>query len=141
MDFMYLNKEDLKTYDFDAREELVKKDGFFDNAKKYISLNEETILHRQVLFADILKSEALADFLCALSEKLTEYEPLVTYHIKANNREEHVRNIQVGQQNRELAIANGICPKCGSNLVERKGRYGRFIGCSNYPQCNFTQKL
>lgn len=93
MDFMYLNKEDLKTHDFDAREELVKKDGFFDNAKKYISLNEETILHRQVLFADILKSEALADFLCALSEKLTEYEPLVTYHIKANNREEHVRNI------------------------------------------------
>ena len=61
--------------------------------------------------------------------------------ITEGSREEHIRNIQVGQQNRELAIANGICPKCGSNLVERKGRYGRFMGCSNYPQCKFTQKL
>ena len=59
--------------------------------------------------------------------------------ITEGSREEHIRNIQVGQQNRELAIANGICPKCGSNLVERKGKYGRFIGCSNYPQCSFTQ--
>ena len=61
--------------------------------------------------------------------------------ITEGSREEHIRNIHVGQQNRELAIANGICPKCGSNLVERKGRYGRFVGCSNYPQCKFTQKL
>ena len=61
--------------------------------------------------------------------------------ITEGSREEHIRNIHVGQQNRELAIANGICPKCGSNLVERKGRYGRFMGCSNYPQCKFTQKL
>ena len=61
--------------------------------------------------------------------------------ITEGSREEHIRNIQVSQQNRELAIANGICPKCGSNLVERKGRYGRFMGCSNYPQCKFTQKL
>ena len=93
MDFMYLNNEELSTQDFDAREELIKKDGFFDNAKRYISLDKETILHRQALFADILKSEKLANFLCELSEKLTEYEPLVTYHIKAKNREEHVRNI------------------------------------------------
>ena len=93
MDFMYLNKEESGILDFDAREELIKKDGFFDTAKKYISVDKETILHRQELFADVLKSDALSDFLCALSEKLTEYEPLVTYHIKAKNREEHVRNI------------------------------------------------
>ena len=61
--------------------------------------------------------------------------------ITEGSREEHVRNIQVSKQNRELAIANGKCPKCGGNLIERKGRYGRFMGCSNYPQCKFTQKL
>ena len=93
MDFMYLNKEESNTLDFDVREELVRKDSFFDTAKKYISADKETILHRQELFADVLKNEALSDFLCTLSEKLTEYEPLVTYHIKATNREEHVRNI------------------------------------------------
>lgn len=34
----------------------------------------------------------------------------------------------------------GICPKCGGQLVERKGKYGRFLGCSNYPRCTYTAK-
>lgn len=32
------------------------------------------------------------------------------------------------------------CPRCGGNLVERHGQYGRFIGCSNYPKCRYTRK-
>ena len=32
------------------------------------------------------------------------------------------------------------CPLCGGNLVERKGKYGYFIGCSNYPKCKYTKK-
>jgi DNA topoisomerase-1 len=27
------------------------------------------------------------------------------------------------------------CPKCGRPLVERVGRYGKFLGCSGYPEC------
>ena len=34
----------------------------------------------------------------------------------------------------------GICPECGSNLVERNGRYGKFTACSNYPTCRYIQK-
>lgn len=33
------------------------------------------------------------------------------------------------------------CPRCSSQLVERKGRYGRFYGCSHYPQCKFTENI
>ncbi len=33
-----------------------------------------------------------------------------------------------------------ICPKCGSKLVRRNGKYGSFIGCSGYPRCNYTRK-
>ncbi|MGI6713562.1 MAG: type I DNA topoisomerase [Bacilli bacterium] len=33
-----------------------------------------------------------------------------------------------------------ICPKCGSELVVRKGRYGEFIACSNYPRCRYVKK-
>lgn len=32
------------------------------------------------------------------------------------------------------------CPLCGSKLVQRKGPYGNFLGCSNYPECKYTQK-
>mgnify|MGYP005798783541 CR=1 FL=1 len=28
-----------------------------------------------------------------------------------------------------------ICDKCGSNMVIREGKYGKFLGCSNYPNC------
>lgn len=31
------------------------------------------------------------------------------------------------------------CPKCGSPLIVKNGRYGKFIACSNYPKCKFTK--
>lgn len=32
------------------------------------------------------------------------------------------------------------CPECGSDLVIRKGKYGDFVACSNYPKCKYVQK-
>lgn len=32
------------------------------------------------------------------------------------------------------------CPKCGKQLISRFGKYGRFIGCSGYPDCNYMRK-
>ncbi|MEP3438485.1 MAG: type I DNA topoisomerase [Hoeflea sp.] len=35
-----------------------------------------------------------------------------------------------------------ICPTCGTgNLSLKLGKYGAFVGCSNYPDCNFTRQL
>jgi DNA topoisomerase I len=31
------------------------------------------------------------------------------------------------------------CPECGHDLVIRWGRYGRFISCSNFPDCRYTE--
>jgi DNA topoisomerase-1 len=33
------------------------------------------------------------------------------------------------------------CPQCGNPLVYREGRYGRFIGCSNFPNCRHTEQI
>ncbi|MBN1944388.1 MAG: type I DNA topoisomerase [Bradymonadales bacterium] len=33
---------------------------------------------------------------------------------------------------------NGTCPKCGSPMVIKTGRFGRFRACTNYPQCTQT---
>lgn len=35
--------------------------------------------------------------------------------------------------------SRGICPQCGGSLVEKSGRFGRFIACSNYPDCKYTK--
>ncbi len=32
------------------------------------------------------------------------------------------------------------CPECGAPLIIRKGPYGTFIGCSNYPKCRYIKK-
>ncbi|MBI3611369.1 MAG: type I DNA topoisomerase [Nitrospirae bacterium] len=34
-----------------------------------------------------------------------------------------------------------ICPKCGNPLVIKRGRFGRFLACSTYPQCDFTKAI
>lgn len=33
------------------------------------------------------------------------------------------------------------CPKCGKHLVSRLGKYGRFIGCSGYPECDYMRRV
>jgi len=33
------------------------------------------------------------------------------------------------------------CPKCGGVLVRRKGRYGDFYGCEEFPRCRFTRNI
>ena len=33
-----------------------------------------------------------------------------------------------------------MCPECGNPLVVRKGKYGSFIACSNYPECKYIKK-
>lgn len=33
------------------------------------------------------------------------------------------------------------CPECQSDLLIRTGRYGKFIGCSGYPECKFIEPL
>jgi DNA topoisomerase-1 len=33
------------------------------------------------------------------------------------------------------------CPDCAGELIERRGRFGKFIACANYPVCRYTRDL
>ena len=61
--------------------------------------------------------------------------------IDKNAREAHVSLVHQTQNKKQQLITNKICPQCRSALVERNGRFGRFLGCSNYPKCKFTSQL
>lgn len=39
----------------------------------------------------------------------------------------------------ELEKVGRECPECGHDLVIRWGRYGKFISCSNFPECRHTE--
>ncbi|MFH2140499.1 MAG: type I DNA topoisomerase [Pseudomonadota bacterium] len=38
-------------------------------------------------------------------------------------------------------ILEEACPKCGKPLSKRLGKRGSFIGCTGYPECDFTRSL
>ena len=44
-------------------------------------------------------------------------------------------------QDVQVASSGTTCPRCGGRLKERSGKYGSFLGCSNYPRCRYTRKL
>ena len=37
--------------------------------------------------------------------------------------------------------SNDICPKCGGKLGIKLSKFGPFVGCNNYPKCDYTMKL
>ena len=38
-------------------------------------------------------------------------------------------------------VSEEICPQCGKQLVVKSGRFGRFLACPGWPECDFTMPL
>lgn len=64
------------------------------------------------------------------------YQKLISINNPDISNKEHIDNIKKTKQD----LNSGICPRCGGRLTERTGPYGKFIGCSNYPNCKFILK-
>ncbi|UCD12158.1 MAG: type I DNA topoisomerase [Nitrospinaceae bacterium] len=52
----------------------------------------------------------------------------------------------LGEDGNEIPAAEaekveGTCEKCNSPLIIKRGRFGKFIACSNYPECKFTKAI
>lgn len=58
--------------------------------------------------------------------------------VDKDKRKEHIKYVREIKKNKEI---NNCCPKCGSNLIKRTGKYGEFYGCSNFPKCKYTKKV
>ena len=67
------------------------------------------------------------DNIKVLRDFYDEFEPLVEVAFKNMEKQQPV---ETGE----------ICPECSSPLVIRKGRYGEFVACSNYPECKYIKK-
>lgn len=57
-----------------------------------------------------------------------------------NIEDKHIQNIKTRLKQKKEMINHGVCPKCKTKLVEKNGRYGKFIGCNNFPKCKFILK-
>lgn len=69
------------------------------------------------------------------------YKKILELNItEKSERKKHVKNIKYRINEEKKKTNNMICPKCGNDLVIKNGKYGEFIGCSNYPKCRFIKK-
>lgn len=104
-------------------------------------IGEETTDKLQEFFSDIVNvkytaemehdldeiAEDKMDNIKLLHEFYDKFEPLVEKAFK--------------EMEKKAPVATGeICPECGGNLVIRKGKYGEFVACSNYPTCKYIKK-
>ena len=67
------------------------------------------------------------DYVSALTSFEEKFEPLLE---NAYDKMEQIQPEKTGE----------TCPECGGDLVIRKGKYGDFVACSNYPTCKFVKK-
>jgi DNA topoisomerase-1 len=72
-------------------------------------------------------AEGEDDYVHALTTFEDKFEPLLE---NAYDKMEQIQPEKTGEQ----------CPECGGDLVIRKGRYGTFVACSNYPTCKYIKK-
>ena len=83
----------------------------------------------------------LEDELDAVSRGEEDWVPVLEqfwrpFKDRVDHTQENVRRSDVTQEALDEA-----CPKCGSPLSIRLGRNGRFIGCTKYPECDYTRDL
>lgn len=83
----------------------------------------------------------LEDQLDAVSRGEEAWVPLLRkfwgpFKERIDHTQENVKRSDVTHEALEEA-----CPKCGKQLSIRLGRHGRFIGCTNYPECDYTRDL
>lgn len=73
-------------------------------------------------------AEGEEDNVAAIQRFIDKFYPLLD---KANESMEKIPDELVGEK----------CPECGHDLVYRNGRFGRFIACSNFPECRYLRPL
>lgn len=119
--------------------------------RKYIELEKKRIHPTEIAFTvtemleehfpEIVDSGFTADMeetLDEVAEGKTSWQTILKafYTPFLQKVEEGKKNIK----SLKIAIPTGEnCPKCDSELLLRKGRYGEFIACSNFPKCKYTK--
>ncbi|MCK5854098.1 MAG: type I DNA topoisomerase [Sulfurovaceae bacterium] len=121
--------------------------------RKYIELEKKRIHPTEVAFtviemleehfAEIVDSAFTSNMEAQLDEidegKLDWQELLTKFYDPFMKKIVHGKEHIVSKK---MAIPTGeMCPKCDHELLRRKGRFGEFIACSNFPECKYTTDL
>ena len=99
----------------------------------------------------VVRVERLVDrILFEKEEKIEDYVSMA-HRINAMNivekkyRKQHIEDIKENINNNTEELRKEVvmnrCPRCGNELVIRKGKTGEFIGCLSFPKCRYTKEI
>lgn len=94
----------------------------------------------------VVLKEELMGYIGSYKEKVLGHEQCIkiadtlrTANIQdTKERKQHKAKVREAKQIREAKINQGVCPRCGGQLILREGQFGQFYGCSNFPNCRYT---
>ena len=111
--------------------------------KKFVptSMGIETTDKLQEFFSDLINTDYTRDMetdLDNVAEGKKIWNQVLADFYKLF--EPRVKGAFSEMEKKEAEKTGESCPKCGSPLVIRKGKYGEFVACSNYPTCKYIKK-
>jgi DNA topoisomerase-1 len=83
----------------------------------------------------------LEDELDAVARGEEEWVPLLRKFWSPFKEQVETKDKEVQRSDVTQELLDEDCPKCGKKLSSRLGRSGRFIGCTAYPECDYTRNI
>lgn len=106
--------------------------------------NRETIVSQGSQKGKVVSSEKFDERCSEVSRVYQHMElqsELPTEIVKQSMTESlEMKKYQMKVEER-VSVEREICPKCGNEMLIKRGEYGSFYGCSNYPTCRSTKKI
>jgi DNA topoisomerase I len=121
--------------------------------RTYVSIEKKQIIPTEVAFTvtEILEKHFAnivdINFTANMEEKLDEIaEGDIDWEkLLIDFYDEFMQKIAEGKEKIvSLKMAKPLgrnCPKCGSELLLRSGRFGEFVACSGFPKCKYTEQI
>jgi DNA topoisomerase-1 len=123
---------------------LLKKRGYIDLLKKKIHPTENAFKVIELLekhFPNIVDSHFTAnmeEMLDRIASGQEEWQKVLKEFYFPFVEQIKQKEKEIPSQKVQIPIGEK-CPLCGGELLLRKGRFGEFIGCSNFPKCRYTR--
>jgi len=92
-------------------------------------------------YVDYKFTAQLEDTLDAIARGEKEWIPVLEDFWRPFIQQINTIDEQVQRKDVTTELLEDKCPKCEKPLAIRLGKRGRFIGCTGYPECDYTQDL
>lgn len=100
-------------------------------AKSYYNANESWVVCNNSFTKQAINMAKSTDV------KLIDREKLIEMILQMNPN----AGVMANQTLNTVQAEKIRCNSCGGTMSVKKGKYGRFYGCDNYPKCNNTKKI